>query len=236
MVVRLPVLPIQKPASRLIVAQLTDMVERLCGPTPCCILNFFVHPLFPEFELHVQKWVIFVRCRPCGCILFTFESPRLPRKEIDFGTVSLHPFHGLRQLIDLPECQERCREKTTQFVFLRGRTRPPLGKQPPFLLNIIPCHPDGGPFFPSLLRRFKFPFPFIVRTCRCGLPFDSVGTEVDMGTDLRSVSPSNKWSKSAKRMPVPPKVFSRDPDHAMADALARLSGKRSCVFQVIVLV
>ena len=28
---------------------------------------FFVHPLFPVFEPHIQKWVIFVRRRPCVC-------------------------------------------------------------------------------------------------------------------------------------------------------------------------
>ena len=28
-------------------------------PDPCCILPTFVHPLFPVFKPHIQKWVIF---------------------------------------------------------------------------------------------------------------------------------------------------------------------------------
>ena len=51
--------------------------------------SIFVHPLFPVFELHIQKWVIFVRRRPCVCDTFRFESPPLPGKKIDFGTDSL---------------------------------------------------------------------------------------------------------------------------------------------------
>ena len=42
---------------------------------------------FPVFELHIQKWVIFVRRRPCVCDTFSFESPTTT--------------------IELPECQER---------------------------------------------------------------------------------------------------------------------------------
>ena len=49
---------------------------------------FFVHPLFPVFELHVQKWVIFVR-RPCVCDTLRFESPPLRGKRIEFGTLLL---------------------------------------------------------------------------------------------------------------------------------------------------
>ena len=49
----------------------------------------FVHPLFPVFEPHIQKWVIFVRRRPC--VRDTFRSnPRVSlEKKIDFGTDSL---------------------------------------------------------------------------------------------------------------------------------------------------
>ena len=50
--------------------------------------SFFVHPLFPVFERYFQKWVIFVRRRPCVCDTFRFES-LLPEKKIDFGTDSL---------------------------------------------------------------------------------------------------------------------------------------------------
>ena len=41
------------------------------------ILPHFVHPLFPVFEPHIQKWVIFVRRRPCVTDTFRLESPRL---------------------------------------------------------------------------------------------------------------------------------------------------------------
>ena len=50
---------------------------------------FFSNPFFPVFELHIQKWVIFVRRRPYVCDTFRFESPSLPGKKIDFGTDSL---------------------------------------------------------------------------------------------------------------------------------------------------
>ena len=48
-----------------------------------------VHPLFPVFEPHIQKWVIFIRHRPCVCDTFIFESPPLRGKKIEFGTDSL---------------------------------------------------------------------------------------------------------------------------------------------------
>ena len=50
---------------------------------------FLSTKFFLCFEPHVQKWVIFVRCRPCVCETFEFESPRLPWKKIDLGTDSL---------------------------------------------------------------------------------------------------------------------------------------------------
>ena len=46
--------------------------------------RFFVHPLFPVFEPHIQKWVISVRRRPCVCDTFRFESPPFSGKQIDF--------------------------------------------------------------------------------------------------------------------------------------------------------
>ena len=49
----------------------------------------FVHPLFTVFEPHIQKWVIFVRRRPCVCDTLRFESPPLRGKKIEFGTDSL---------------------------------------------------------------------------------------------------------------------------------------------------
>ena len=59
----------------------------------------FVHPLFPVFEHHIQKWVIFVRRRRCVYDTFRFESPPLRGKKIEFGTDSSPPpSRGLRQL------------------------------------------------------------------------------------------------------------------------------------------
>ena len=50
------------------------------------ICPIFVHPLFPVFEPQIQKWVIFVRRRPCVFDTFRFESPPLRGKKIEFGT------------------------------------------------------------------------------------------------------------------------------------------------------
>ena len=61
--------------------------------------SIFVHTLFPVFEPHIQKWVIFVRHRPCVCDTFRFESPPLRGKKIEFGTdFVLLPSRGQRQL------------------------------------------------------------------------------------------------------------------------------------------
>ena len=63
----------------------------------------FVHPLFPVFEPHIQKWVIFVRRRPCVYDTVSFESLPPPRKKrSNLATTT----------IELPECQERRGAKT----------------------------------------------------------------------------------------------------------------------------
>ena len=75
----------------------------------------FVHPLFPVFEPHIQKWFIFARRRPCVCDIFRFESPRLPgKKSILAPTPSSSS--PRTTTIDLPECQERRAAKTTYSV------------------------------------------------------------------------------------------------------------------------
>ena len=86
----------------------------------------FVHPLFPVFEPHIQKWVIFVRRRPCVCDTLRFESFPSPEKKIDFGTDSLL-FPPRTTTIKLPECQERRGAKTKKSVFLRRRRGPKAG-------------------------------------------------------------------------------------------------------------
>ena len=72
----------------------------------------FVHPLFPVFEPHIQKWVIFVRRRPCVCDTFRFESA--PPREKDRIWHRLPP--PRTTTIELPECQERG-AKTIESVF-----------------------------------------------------------------------------------------------------------------------
>ena len=71
----------------------------------------FVHPLFPVFEPHIQKWVIFVRRRPCVCDTFRFESPPSAEKRSNLAPT---PSSSLARTttIELPECQERRGAKT----------------------------------------------------------------------------------------------------------------------------
>ena len=60
-----------------------------CTPEPhIAFCPIFVHT-FPVLEPPIQKWVIFVRRRPCVCDTFRFESPPLRGKKIEFGTDSL---------------------------------------------------------------------------------------------------------------------------------------------------
>ena len=61
-----------------------------CTPEPhVAFCPIFVHPLFPVFEPHIQKWVIFVRRRPCVCDTFRFKAPPLRGQKIEFDTDSL---------------------------------------------------------------------------------------------------------------------------------------------------
>ena len=79
-----------------------------CTPEPhigfCPVL---VHPLFPVFEPHIQKWVIFVRRRPCVCDTFRFESPPLRGKNRNWHPP---PPHRLRQL-NFPNVQNDAGQK-----------------------------------------------------------------------------------------------------------------------------
>ena len=52
----------------------------------CPILSTHI---FPVFEPHIQKWVIFVRRRPCVCDTFRFKAPPLRGQKIEFDTDSL---------------------------------------------------------------------------------------------------------------------------------------------------
>ena len=77
----------------------------------------FVHPLFPMFEPHIQKCVIFCPSSPCVCDTFRFESPPLRGKKIEFGTTPSSFSRGLRQL-NFPNV------KNTAYAHLWGFNRP----------------------------------------------------------------------------------------------------------------
>ena len=81
--------------------------------------TIFVHPLFPVFEPHIQKWVIFVRRRPCVCDTFRFESPpSSTEKKIEFWQP--------RQL-NFPNVGGGAGQKQYSPCFLRRRRRPKPG-------------------------------------------------------------------------------------------------------------
>ena len=83
----------------------------------------FVHPVFPVFEPHIQKWVIFVRRCPRVCD--TFRSPPISRKR---SILLPNPSStGLRQLT-FPNVKND-RAKTTQSVFFENVARPATPSQ-----------------------------------------------------------------------------------------------------------
>ena len=99
----------------------------------------FVHPLFPMFEPHIQKWS-FLSVVALVSVTLLDSNPRTPEKRSNLVPT---PSSSLARTmtIDLPECQERHRAKTIESVFLRRRRRrPPWGFQP-FLLNIAGRRP-----------------------------------------------------------------------------------------------
>ena len=67
------------------IAKLSERVFLVTPEPHIAFCHIFVHLLFPVFEPHIQKWVIFVRRRPCVCDTFRFESPLLRGKKIEFG-------------------------------------------------------------------------------------------------------------------------------------------------------
>ena len=86
-----------------------------CTPEPhIAFCPIFVHPLFPVFEPHIQKWVIFVRRRPLT-LLDSNPSPSPEKRSILAPTPSSSLAQTAR--IDLPECQERRGAKTIWSVF-----------------------------------------------------------------------------------------------------------------------
>ena len=96
-------------------------------PNPTFALcPIFVHPLFPVFEPHIQKWVIFVRRRPCVCDTFRFESPPSPEKDRFWHRFPPLPPSGLRQLT-FPNVKNDAGQKQYSPCFLRRRRRQKAG-------------------------------------------------------------------------------------------------------------
>ena len=82
---------------------------------------------FPVFEPHIQKWVIFVRRRPCVYDTFRFESPPPPRKKDRiWHRLPPPPSRGLRQL-NFPNVKNDAGQKQYSPCFLRRRRRPKAG-------------------------------------------------------------------------------------------------------------
>ena len=95
----------------------TVLAEDIFSYTPELHISFcpiFVHKLFPVFEPHIQKWVIFVRRRPCVCDTFSFE-----KRSILASTPS--SFSPRTTTIELPG------QKQYSPCFLRRRHRPKAG-------------------------------------------------------------------------------------------------------------
>ena len=96
-----------------------------CTPEPhVAFCPIFVHPLFPVFEPHIQKWVIFVRRRPCVCDTFRFESQR--KKDRIWHRLPPPPSRGPRQL-NFPNVKNNVGQKQYGPCFLRRRRRPKAG-------------------------------------------------------------------------------------------------------------
>ena len=86
--------------------------------------SIFVHPFFPVFEPHIQKWVIFVRRRPCVCDTFRFESLSPWKKDRFWHRFPPpSPSAGLRQL-NFPFVKNDAGQKQYSPCFLRRRHRP----------------------------------------------------------------------------------------------------------------
>ena len=128
-----------------------------CTPEPhVAFCPIFVHPLFPVFEPHIQKSVIFVRHRHCVCDTVRFESP-LPEKRLILAPTPSSPSpplpRGLRQLtfpnvkIDAGQKQHspcfvrRRRRPKAGDAFTRTRLMPTFGVSAAFLLNIAGRRP-----------------------------------------------------------------------------------------------
>ena len=80
----------------------------------------FVHPLFPVFEPHIQKWVIFVRRRPCVC-------DEVPEKRSILAPTPSFPFPRGPRHLTFPSVKNDVAQKTKKSVFLRKRRRPKAG-------------------------------------------------------------------------------------------------------------
>ena len=123
--------------------------------TPYCICPIFVHPLFTMFEPHIQKWVIFVRRRPCVCDTFRVESPPLhEKKKRIWHRLPPPPLRGQQQL-NFPNVKNDAGQKQNSQCFLRRRRRPKAGDaftrtrlMPTFgvsaALSVEHCRPQAG--------------------------------------------------------------------------------------------
>ena len=85
-----------------------------------------VHPIFPVFEPQIHKWVIFVPRRPCVCDTLRFESLFRQKRSILAPTPSSTP----------ADCDNWPSRKSKRRLHKEHGLRPPVGFQPPFLLNI----------------------------------------------------------------------------------------------------
>ena len=83
------------------------------------------NPVLPfALEPHIQKWVIFVRRRPCVCDTFRFESPPpLWKKDRIWRRLPPPPSCRLRQL-NFPSVKNNAGQKQYSPCFLRRRRRP----------------------------------------------------------------------------------------------------------------
>ena len=81
-------------------------------------LHIACPPTCPVFEPQNQKWVIFVRRRPCVCNTFRFESPPPHRKKDRFWHRLLPPLpRALRKLTFLNVKNDAEQKKYCPFFF-----------------------------------------------------------------------------------------------------------------------
>ena len=129
--------------SLIVIRQIISLVGGILSYTPeephVAFCPIFVHPLFPVFELHIQKWVIFVRRRPCVCDIFRFESPR--RTDYDNWTSRMSRTTRGKNNIVRVFLRRRRRPKAGD-AFTRTRLMPTFGVSA--ALSVEHCRPQTG--------------------------------------------------------------------------------------------